>query len=518
MGEQLLKISHLSKSFGGIQALKDVSLDIDEAQIHCFAGINGSGKSTLIKCVSGVYQPDEGNICIRGREFSSLMPQQAIAEGIQVIYQDLSLFKHLTIAENIAINRIMNQKSGLVHQRDIYRIAQEQMEKINVKLDLSATIQESTMATCQLTAICRALAMDARIIFMDEPTTALTQHEVRNLMSIVNKLKQKGYAIVFISHKLDEVFDIADKISVFRDGEIVGNFSRNELDPKKLAQYMTGRDIEYSRYKRTCTNTDKVLKISHLSQTDHYTDISLDIRPGDIVGLSGLLGSGRTELALTLFGLNGFTHGEIEFLGKKIKRVTPSLMRKLGLGLLPEDRASQGLFVERSIRENLSAVTLEDCCKRRGIMDRGKEQTLAEKLVETMRIKTDSIEATTSMLSGGNQQKVAIGKWIASQPKLFIMDSPTVGIDVGSKAEMYERIQEYASNGMAILLISDEVEELVLNCNRIFVLAQGKLISVIDEEEREATPPEQLEAKISHLISIGNTNHGTQEARPHENA
>ncbi len=519
MSNRLLTVSNLSKSFGGIHALKDVHLSIDAQQIHCLAGMNGSGKSTLIKCVSGVYQPDAGHIQFDDRVYEKLTPLEAIAEGVQVIYQDLSLFAHMTLAENIAINQVLNHKGGLVSQKDIYRIAQEQTQKVGVDLDLSKTVQESTMAACQLTAICRALAMDARLIFMDEPTTALTRREVNRLLTIVADLKKKGYAIVFISHKLDEVFDIADKISVFRDGEIVGHFSRDELDKKKLTQYMTGRDVEYHRYVRARADGDPILRIQHLSQTDNYSDITLAIRPGDIVGLSGLLGSGRTELGLTLFGLNKFTHGQIVFQGRKLKRITPSLMRGLGLGLLPEDRATQGLFVNRSIRENLSSVTLDACCKRKGFMNAGKERELAQRSATDMNVKTGSIEAAASTLSGGNQQKVVIGKWIASKPKVFIMDSPTVGIDVGSKAEIYARIQSYAAQGMAILLISDEIEELVLNCNRILLLSQGKQLGLIEEEERLSTPSAQLEEKILRLIGQSGTEDlQQQEADVHEEA
>lgn len=501
MDRELLTVKNLNKSFGGIQALKDINLTIRSNEIHCFAGINGSGKSTFIKCVSGIYEPDQGEIILNGRSYLRLSPQEAIEKGIQVIYQDLSLFSHLTIAENIAINKVMNSKKRLVSQKEIYSVARAQLDKIGVEMDLNATVQESTMANCQLTAICRALAMDARLIFMDEPTTALTEKEVKRLLSIVMDLKKKGYAIVFISHKLDEIFDIADKISIFRDGVIVGDFECSGLDKKKLSQYMTGREVEYPKYVRTFRDDTTLLQVEKLGQKDNYQDISFTVRPGDILGLTGLLGSGRTELGLTLFGLNPHSSGKILFEGKEIRRLTPGLMRRLGVGLLPEDRATQGLFANRSVKQNLSSVVLNRFTRPGGILDQKEEERIAIEISADMNIKASSVDAPVSTLSGGNQQKVVIGKWIASRPKLFIMDAPTVGIDVGSKAEIYDKIQFYASQGMAILLISDEIEEVVLNCNRILVMAHGRQVAMIEETERLKTTQAEIEEKIMKLMS-----------------
>lgn len=497
----LLTVKNLNKSFGGIHALKDINLTIHEKEIHGFAGINGSGKSTFIKCVSGIYEPDFGEVILNGKTFGRLTPQEAISEGVQVIYQDLSLFPHLTIAENIAINKVMNSSGKLVNWKEIYSIAEDQLEKIGVDIDLNATVQESTMANCQLTAICRALAMEAKLIFMDEPTTALTGREVKRLLSIVMDLKSKGYAIVFISHKLDEIFDVADKISVFRDGEIVGDFERSQLSKRSLTHHMTGRDVEYPWYTRTYEDNTPLLQVEHLSQKDNYRDISFAVRPGDILGLTGLLGSGRTELGLTLFGLNQYTSGKIYFEGKQLNHLTPGRMRKIGIGLLPEDRANQGLFVNRSVKQNLTSVTLEAFTNRIGLIDQKKEEQMALQTTFDMNVKTASIESQVDTLSGGNQQKVVIGKWIARKPKLFIMDAPTVGIDVGSKAEIYGKIQHYASQGMAILFISDEIEEIILNCNRILVMSRGRQVALIEDEERLSTDVNELEEKIMALIS-----------------
>ncbi len=327
---------------------------------------------------------------------------------------------------------------------------------------------------------------------------------MKKLLTIVMDLKKKGYAIVFISHKLDEIFDIADKISIFRDGEIVGDFERSELDKKKLSHYMTGREVEYPRYVRTFQDNTPLLQVDRLGQKENYQDISFSVRPGDILGLTGLLGSGRTELGLTLFGLNPHNEGSIFFEGRELRRLTPGLMKSLGIGLLPEDRAAQGLFANRSVKQNLSSVVLERFSRTAGLLDQKEEERIAIEISTDMNVKTSSVDAPVSTLSGGNQQKVVIGKWIASKPKLFIMDAPTVGIDVGSKAEIYDKIQFYASQGMAILLISDEIEEIVLNCNRILVMAQGRQIAMIEEEERLQASQSELEEKIMQLISEEN--------------
>ncbi len=508
MPETMLRAEHICKAFVGVQALNDVSLVINSGEIHCLAGENGSGKSTFVKTVSGVYAPDAGTIALNGHVYARLTPNQAMHEGVQVIYQDLSLFDHMTVAENIAISHLRQLGRKTVNWSEVFKIAEQQTRRIGVTLDLNATIRETPMANRQLTAICRALAQNAKILFMDEPTTALTRQEVDNLLNVARELKQKGLAIVFISHKLDEVFAVADKITIFRDGHKVGDFASSELDRKTLAYQMTGRDVEYPRYRRSIRDDAVLMELRGLTKPGHYEDISFQIRKGDILGVTGLLGSGRTELALSLFGLNPPSKGEVLFEGKPADIRSPKHAKKIGIALLPEDRATQGMFRERSIRENLSSAMVDDISPG-GLLDRTREEALAEDGVKRLRVRTPSVETLIGSLSGGNQQKGVVAKWIGTKPKLFIMDSPTVGVDIGSKAEIYEIIQSFAAEGMAIILITDEIEELLSNANRVMIMAGHRAAALLDEEELGKPG---VERQIAELIG-GATREGRGDGR-----
>lgn len=480
--EPILSASNISKSFIGVRALNNIDITINAGEIHCLAGENGCGKSTLVKCISGVYTPDEGTIQIEGQTCGSMTPIEAMNHGIQVIYQDMSLFQHMTVAENIAISKLKFENTKIINWKTIKAIAKEQLDKIGVTMDLDETVGEISMANKQMVAICRALAQNAKILFMDEPTTALTKTEVSHLMKVMLELKKKGLAIVFISHKLDEVFEVADKITIFRNGNKIGDFNSSDLDEKSLSYYMTGREIEYPRYHRTYKDNTPILSVEHLTRKGQYEDMSLTVRPGDIIGLTGLLGSGRTELAMSLFGLNKTQAGVIKVNGKEVDINSPMVAKKYGIALLPEDRSREGLFIERKIKENISAPIIDTIC-RKGIVNRKKENEIAEKYVEELKVRTPSIETVVGTLSGGNQQKVVISKWIATSPKVFIMDTPTVGIDIGSKAEIYEQIHKFADEGMAIILISDEIQEVMANCNRVLVMAHGKCVVELSEED-----------------------------------
>lgn len=480
--EPILSASNISKSFIGVRALNNIDITINAGEIHCLAGENGCGKSTLVKCISGVYTPDEGTIQIEGQTCGSMTPIEAMNHGIQVIYQDLSLFQHMTVAENIAISKLKFENTKIINWKTIKAIAKEQLDKIGVTMDLGETVGEISMANKQMVAICRALAQNAKILFMDEPTTALTKTEVSHLMKVMLELKKKGLAIVFISHKLDEVFEVADKITIFRNGNKIGDFNSSDLDEKSLSYYMTGREIEYPRYHRTYKDNTPILSVEHLTRKGQYEDMSLTVRPGDIIGLTGLLGSGRTELAMSLFGLNKTQAGVIKVNGKEVDINSPMVAKKYGIALLPEDRSREGLFIERKIKENISAPIIDTICKK-GIVNQKKENEIAEKYVEELKVRTPSIETVVGTLSGGNQQKVVISKWIATSPKVFIMDTPTVGIDIGSKAEIYEQIHKFADEGMAIILISDEIQEVMANCNRVLVMAHGKCVVELSEED-----------------------------------
>jgi simple sugar transport system ATP-binding protein len=418
-------------------------------------------------------------------------------EGVQVIYQDLSLFLHMTLAENIALSRLRLGGRKIVDWKEVWRVAKEQTEKIGVEMDLNATAMETSMAGRQIAAICRALSQDAKLLFMDEPTAALTRKEVDRLLKVVQELKNKGLSVVFISHKLDEIFRISDNITIFRDGRKIGDFASSQLDEKSLAYHMTGRDVRYPRYRRAPGHGDEpLLEVKDLSKQGHYRNVSFGIRRGDILGLIGLLGSGRTELALSLFGLNPPDSGAIAFEGEAVRISFPVEASRRGIALLPEDRASQGLFRERGIRENVTSTLLDRLASGFRAINIRKERKIAEEGVRKLRIRAPGIETPVGTLSGGNAQKVVVAKWSAANPRMFIMDSPTVGIDIGSKAEIYEMVQSFAHGGMAVLLITDELEELLCNCNRVLVMANRRIIAELDEGDMERPGAEKRVADL----------------------
>ncbi|MGO4689967.1 sugar ABC transporter ATP-binding protein [Glaciibacter sp. 2TAF33] len=486
MGKPILVAENLSIAFGGVTALENINLTIGEGEILCLAGENGCGKSTFVKIVSGVYVPGSGTVTIDGTRVDHQGPRAAIGAGVQVIYQDLSLFDHLTVAENIAMNRMMHDGSRFVNARAMRAIAAEQLARVGVELPLDDRVSTLSVANKQLVAIARALSMDARILFMDEPTTSLTTNEVKRLLEIVLELKKRGLSIVFISHKLDEVFAIADNITIFRDGRKVGDFTAAELDEESLSFHMTGRRVSYARYHRQESDNAPLLEVKGLGRTGNYADVSFDVRKGDILGLTGLLGAGRTEIALSLFGLNPPDSGQVLVGGRLVTIGSPWEAMDLGIALVPEDRKTQGLFGAQSIRTNVSSNGLESVRTRAGLIDGTAERALAQATVNEMNVNNKNIDTLVENLSGGNQQKVVIGKWIARKPTVFILDSPTVGIDIGSKQEIYDRIHALAASGIGVILISDEPEEIIANCNRVIVMHEGAVLDSFEENDLRA--------------------------------
>lgn len=502
MSVPILEARNLSISFGGVDALVDVDLTINQGEIRCLVGENGSGKSTFVKIASGVYRQNAGTVAIDGVDMPSGDPGAAIAAGVQVVFQDLALFGGLSVAENIAFSYMLENRSRRVSMKKMSELAQRALSTMEVSLDLEAPVSNLSMANKQLVAIARALLLDARLIFMDEPTAALTRKEVNRLLEVVEGLKAKGISIVFISHKLDEVFRIADTITIFRDGHKVGDFEAGELTQSDLTFHMTGRRVEYPAYQRKPRDTDgvtpPVLEVRGLADRGHFEDVSFSIRPGDVLGLTGLLGAGRTEIALSLFGLNAPSQGEVLLNGEPVHIRTPQDAVGRGIALVSENRQVEGLFMEQTIGHNISSTRLDTLVNRLGLLNLRGERELAQSAVAQMGVNNRNIDTLVGRLSGGNAQKVVIGKWILTDPKLLILDSPTVGIDVGSKAEIYEKIQQLADEGMSILFISDEPEEIAANCNRIVVMYEGAIVNVVSEEERNQ--PNFVEA-LSQMIS-----------------
>lgn len=485
MAEEILRAEHISKRFGGVIALDAVSLSIHKGETCCLVGENGSGKSTMIKIISGVYTPDEGDIYINGHHYKRLTPIEAIREGIQVIYQDFSLFPNLTVAENIAINEQLASGKQSVNWKEIYAIAKEGLAKINVSLPLDAVVETLPTADRQLIAIIKALLAKARIIIMDEPTTALTQREVQALFRVIDELKEQGLSILFVSHKLNEVVEIADRTVIFRNGQKVLDQEARGLDIGTMAFYMTGRKLDTSAivFSEIGEAAAPLLRVENLTLAHGFFDVSFELKPKEVLGITGLLGSGRTELALSLFGVLPADSGRIYIEGKEAKIRSISDAARYGIGYVPEDRVREGLFLEQPISDNV-IVTLIDrlVTKLRLLNPRAKKQE-AEQWIKQLEIRTPSGELPAKSLSGGNQQRVVLAKWVARSPQILILNGPTVGVDVGSKAEIHELIRNLARQGMGILLISDDIPELIQTCHRILLMRAGRIVKEFRREE-----------------------------------
>jgi simple sugar transport system ATP-binding protein len=495
MAAAFLEVREISKAYEGVQALKDVSLVIGQGEIHCLVGENGSGKSTLIKCIGGVVTPDSGKIVIGGRSFDRLQAIEAIREGIQVIYQDLSLYPNVTVAENISLNQFIERRASFVKWSEVRAIAARGLSEIGEDIDLDENVQNLSVAKRQIVAITRSLTHGAKLIIMDEPTSAITRDDVDHLFTVIARLKRKGISTLFISHKLSEVFEIAEIVTIIRDGRKVGDYPTAELDDQKLTFLMTGRNIHYTPYRfpEERRRATPILETHSLSRRGHFQDVSFSLWPGEILGLTGLIGSGRTELALALFGLNRPDSGQVLLDGKPVRVRSPRDAVRLGIGYLPEDRLTQGLFIGQSIGDNIIITVMKRLLGFLGLLDLARMKKAGEGWIEDLKIKAPSAQVPAWSLSGGNQQRVVLAKWLATDPKVFILDGPTIGVDIASKSTIHEIIRGLAERGIAIIVISDEIPEILHSCNRILVMREGRL-------EKEI--PESAEVEEAELLSL----------------
>ena len=495
MADLFLSMKNVSKHYTGVQALNSVDFEIERGEIHCLVGENGSGKSTLIKIISGVEQPDDrAHIEIDGQVHHHYHSIDSIRKGIEVIYQDLSLFPNLPAAENIALAQTIATDSSFINWREIHRIAKSAMERIEVQVPLEELVNDLSVADQQLVAICRALTSDVKLLILDEPTTALTRREIEALFRVITDLQSKGIATLFVSHKLDEVLQIAQRVTVLRDGKKIGVFPSGELNGDKLTFLMTGKKLEYSQYVHTPQEQQPLLEIHGLSKSGNFNGISFRLLPGEILGITGLLGSGRTELALSLFGMNHPDSGEIVIQGKKVRIRSVQEAINLGIGYVPENRLVQGLVMEQSVGKNIVITIIEKILGALGLIDQKKKQASIRHWIEELSIRIPSIESPVQNLSGGNQQRVVLAKWIATEPKIMILDGPTVGIDVAAKSSIHEIIRKLAREGMGIIVISDEVAEILHNCNRILVMHKGRLLT---EFQASDTSEKEVQSCIS---------------------
>jgi simple sugar transport system ATP-binding protein len=489
-----VRISQVSKRFSGVTALSALDWDVRRGEVHCLIGENGCGKSTTIKILSGVYQPEPGAVIeIDGQRHERLTPHLSKQLGIQVIYQDLSLFPNLDVAENIAIDDALQGYATIVRRARMRERAAAAMARLGVTLPLDATVGDLPIAKRQLVAICRGMAARARLVFMDEPTASLTRTEVNALLDVVRRLKADGIAVVFVSHKLDEVVEIADRVTVLRDGVKLGTYPAASLDDRRLAELMTGMSIEHSVHARDCAGAPRVLQVRGLARRGEYRHIDLEVRQGEVVGLVGLLGAGRTELALSLFGMKPPEAGEILLEGRPMRARSNRQAIDAGIAYVSEDRLSIGLNMRQSVQDNMILAVLGRISSWAGWLPPPRRAQVAGEWRDRLRIKIPSLSAPVSQLSGGNAQRVVLTKWLATQPKLLILDSPTVGVDIGNKQGIYEIVHGLAGQGVAVLMISDEVQEAYYNCDRVLHMRGGEIVGSF-------VPGQDSEARIAEAV------------------
>ena len=493
-----LRLEKISKKYGGVTALDEVSCSVREGEIHCLAGENGSGKSTLIKIISGIEHPDSGLIFFDGELTRHLDTTESIRRGVQVIYQDLSLFSNLTVAENIALPAVLAKKSIALRWSEIRAHAAEPLKRLRLDINLDEVVGNLSLAQQQLVAICRALSGNVKLLIMDEPTTALTRTEVDSLFSVVLDLQAKGISILFVSHKLNEVLEVAERFTILRDGKWIGTFERSELDSQKLVRLMTGQEVATDALRSGIKEREVLLETRNLSKRNNFREITFKLHRGEILGLTGLLGSGRTELALALFGMNRPDSGEIYLEGRPVKIGSAQDAIRFRISYVPENRIRQGLVIGQSIGSNLILATVDRLLNRFRLISSLKRSQVIRFWIQRLGIKVSDPDLPVETLSGGNQQKVVIARWLATSPKVLVMDSPTVGIDVGAKRSVHQLIRELAGSGVGIILITDEIGEALNNCERVLLMRSGRIIDCRNSsEETELSVQNRLEESLT---------------------
>jgi simple sugar transport system ATP-binding protein len=499
MPEIFLHMKNISKLYAGVQALDTVDFSLTSGEIHCLVGENGSGKSTLIKIISGVEKPEVGaEIEIGGENVhvEHLTSKASIDRGIHVIYQDLSLFPNLTVAENISFNVHVERGKKFVNWSGIGSTAKQAIEDIGINIELDRIVGTLSIADQQLVAICRALIGNLKLLIMDEPTSSLTKNEVDSLFTIVKKLQERGITTLFVSHKLNEILEIAERVTVLRDGKMIGTYDFEDLDHAKLTYLMTGKKISYSKLTTEDLTGEVLLEAKNLSKKGNFKDISFQLHRGEILGITGLLGSGRTELALALFGMNPAEKGNIYIEGQRVSIKSNKDAIAHGIGYVPENRLLQGLVMQQSIGNNIVITILEDVLSSIKLIDKEKRSGSVERGIEDLAIKVSSSESPVMTLSGGNQQRVVLAKWIATKPKILILDGPTIGIDVAAKSSIHDIIKNLASRGIGIIIISDEAQEVLYNSHRILIMSKGRVVS-------ELNPVDTTEKEMSQKFNLG---------------
>lgn len=475
-GNIMIRLDHISKSFPGVKALDDICIQVRKGTVHALVGENGAGKSTLIKILAGIYQPDSGEIYLDGKRVWFNAPVEALQAGISVIHQELKLSETLTVAENIFLGNWKRKGSmKLVDWKEINREAEIMIRNLGVDLDPTEPVSMLSVAKKQIVEICKSISRDAKIIIMDEPSATLTDRELRVLFGTIRKLRNEGYTIIYISHRMDEIFDLADDVSVLRDGRHIDTRPIGEVTRESLIEMMVGRELNGEYIKHDCPVSDEIiLEVKNLTRAGTFSDISFQLHRGEVLGFSGLVGAGRTEVARAILGIDKFDSGQILYKGQEVRWNFQEAIKQ-GMGLVPEDRKTQGLTQTFSVTRNTTMVALRKTLVN-GLINFHKEREYAQKYVDMLNISTPGVDAEVQYLSGGNQQKVVFGKWLMQDSEVLILDEPTRGVDVGAKREIYAIINDLVSAGKTIIMISSEMPELIGICDRILVMCNGRLV------------------------------------------
>ena len=476
-----VELRGISKRFAATQALQDVSFDLRAGEVHALVGENGAGKSTLVKILAGVHAPDAGTILLDGQPTAVADPVAARALGIAVVHQEPRLFPDLSVAENVFLAHPPTGRLGAISWPVMRRRAAELFEQLDVRLDVTAPVRGLSMADQQLIEIAKALSFDARVLILDEPTASLSAHEVERLFSIVRRTRDSGVAVLFVSHRLDEVFRLCDRATVLRDGRHVVTAPISGLTTGDLVRHMVGRAVSLFPKADTAVG-DVLLEVDGISRPGEFRDISFDLRAGEILGLAGLVGAGRTEIARVLFGIEHAAGGEIRIGGRPVRFASPSAALRAGIAYVPEDRHQDGLVLEFSIASNITLPILSRLFARL-FLRRATERSVARRYTERLRVRTTGVDQLVAALSGGNQQKVVIAKWLATDPRVLILDEPTRGVDIGAKVEVHRIVSELAASGLGIILISSDLPEVLAMSDRILVLHEGRITDEIPRAE-----------------------------------
>ena len=491
-----LEMNGISKTYPGVRALDNVSFAVAKGEVHALVGENGAGKSTLMKILAGAQPMDSGEILIGGELVHITTPQKAMDLGVSIIYQEFNLVPYLNAAENIFLGREPKGRlPGFINFSEMYSEAQRVIDQLGVKLNVRTPVNRLSVAQQQMVEIAKATSRNASIIAMDEPSATLTEHELLSLFELIRSLKQKSVSIIYISHRLEEVFQIADTVTVLRDGHLVGTKPVAESDRNDLIHMMVGRELKEVIPKEAAEITKPALTVKNLTRKGVIEDINFTVRQGEILGIAGLVGAGRTELARAVFGADPIDEGEIWLNGTQVHVRSPKDAIRLGIGLVTEDRKALGLILGMVVRENISLANL-DAITRLGFVNRREEKRVAVQFIEDLMIKTPSVEQQVQNLSGGNQQKVVLAKWLFTQSRVLIFDEPTRGIDVGSKVEIYQLMNKLAASGVAIIMISSELPEILGMSDRILVMHEGRIAGELSREEA-------TQEKIMHLATGG---------------